>query len=420
MSAPGSGQFPSFALDYTAVFRAFPGPGLLLTPDLVMVDATQDFLDRSGHSRQELVGYSVFDVFPQDPRDPQAPGNQLRASVQRVLTTREPDTMALQRYDSPVPGRPGRREERYWSLVTAPVLGPGRQVLLILAHVKDVTTLVHARAALRNGEKLSDEEAMAASLLARSQELSKLNEELQRAYAREREIAVTLQQAMLPDTTRERSNVAVRYQPAASTMHVCGDWYDFCELGPDWLSVAVGDVVGHGLSAAGIMGQLRSALSTAMHATCQPARALKALAHYAVTVEGALATTAVQTLIDEITCTITYSRAGHPPPLLLDADRRTVLVLDQVADPPLGALAPQAPRTQATLAYRPGATLVLYTDGLIERRDQDIDTGLTHLTQSLARHGHLSPEPLADALLTDLPPLQNGPDDDIALVVVQL
>ncbi|MGW1544444.1 PP2C family protein-serine/threonine phosphatase [Streptomyces sp. NPDC002309] len=261
---------------------------------------------------------------------------------------------------------------------------------------------------------------MAASLLAGSQELNELNEELRRAHAREREIAVTLQRAMLPDTTRERSNVAVRYQPAVSALHVCGDWYDFCELGPGWLAVAVGDVVGHGLTAAGIMGQLRSALSTAIHATCQPARALKALAHYAATVESALATTAVQTLIDETTHTITYSRAGHPPPLLLDADTRTVHVLDQVADPPLGVWEPEAVRTQVTLAYQPGATMVLYTDGLIERRDQDIDTGLARLIHNLTRHGHLSPESLADALLADLQTHRDGPDDDIALLVVRL
>ncbi|MBX9399366.1 serine/threonine-protein phosphatase [Streptomyces sp. TRM72054] len=315
MSTHSSGQAPSFAVDYTAVFRAFPGPALLLTPDLVMV---------------------------------------------------------------------------------------------------------RAGAALHNGETLSDEETMTAALLARSHELKELNERLRRAHARERQIAVSLQQAMLPDTARERSNVAVRYRPAVSALHVCGDWYDFLELGPGWLAVAVGDVVGHGLTAAGIMGQLRSALSAAMHATGHPARALKALAHYAVTVEGALATTAVQTLIDETTHTITYSRAGHPPPLLLHADRRTVHILDQVADPPLGVWEPEAVRTQATLAYQPGATLVLYTDGLIERRGQDIDTGLDCLTQNLTRHGHLSPEPLADALLTDLPPQKNGPDDDIALVVVQL
>lgn len=99
MSTTGSGEVPSFAVDYEAVFRAFAGPALLLTPGLVMVDANQAFLDTCGHSREELVGYSVFDVYPQDPQDPMAPGNRLRASVERVLATREPDTTALHRYD---------------------------------------------------------------------------------------------------------------------------------------------------------------------------------------------------------------------------------------------------------------------------------------------------------------------------------
>ncbi|WP_371126484.1 PP2C family protein-serine/threonine phosphatase [Streptomyces sp. 136MFCol5.1] len=418
MCASGSDEGPSFAVDYAAVFRAFAGPALLLTPDLLVVDANQAFLDSCGHVREDLVGSSVFDVPVQDPM---VPGDRLRASVERVLATREPDTAELYRYDLPVPGRrPGRSEERYWSSFTAPVLGPDGEVLLIISQVKDVTALVRARVALHNGETLSGEEATTAALLAWSRELQKRNENLRRAHEQESEIAVSLQRAMLPDTARERTNVAVRYRPATSALHVCGDWYDFLELGPGWLAVAVGDVVGHGLTAAGIMGQLRSALSTAMHATGQPARALKALAHYAVTIEGALATTAVQTVIDETTHTITYSRAGHPPPLLLDADMQAVQVLDQAADPPLGALEPEVARTQSTLSYRPGSTLVLYTDGLIERRDQDIDTGLARLIQNLTRHGHLGPEPLADALLTDIPRHKDGPDDDIALVVVQL
>ncbi|MGW3875944.1 PP2C family protein-serine/threonine phosphatase [Streptomyces sp. NPDC005055] len=421
MRTSGSGEVPWFAVDYAAVFRAIPGPALLLTPDLVIVDANQAFLETCDRSREELVGYSVFDVFPQDPQDPMAPGNRLRASVERVLASREPDTKALYRYDLPVPGRrPGHFEERYWSSVTAPVLGPDGQVVLIISQVRDVTGLVRSRVALDNGETLSRAETMTAALLARSRALQERNESLRLAHERESEIAMSLQRAMLPDTARERSNVAVRYRPATSALHVCGDWYDFLELGPGWLAVAVGDVVGHGLTAAGIMGQLRSALSTAMHATGQPARALKALARYAVTVEGALATTAVQTVIDETTHTITYSRAGHPPPLLLGADRHAVKVLDQASDPPLGALEPEVARTQSTLSYQPGVTLVLYTDGLIERRDQDIDTGLGRLIENLARHGHLGPELLADALLTDLPSHKDGPDDDIALVVVQL
>lgn len=117
--------------------------------------------------------------------------------------------------------------------------------------------------------------------------------------------------------------------------------------------VAVGDVVGHGLEAASLMGQLRSALSTAIRATGQPATALKALALYALTVEGALATTAVQTVIDQRARTITYSRAGHPPPMLLRPDGRTVDVLDEAADPPSAPWTTTAPGPRPPTATSP-------------------------------------------------------------------
>ncbi|MFE7777295.1 PP2C family protein-serine/threonine phosphatase [Streptomyces sp. NPDC057445] len=416
------GQVPPSEIDYAAVFRAFPGPALLLTPDLVIVNVNQAFLGRSGRSREELVGRSVFEVFPVNPADPEAAGSRLRASVARVLDTGQQDSMVLQRYDMEVPGQPGVFEKRYWSPVNAPVFGPDGQVAWIISRVEEVTALVRARALLQeSGGVLSAEETMTATLLARSQELQELNERLRRAHAREREIAVGLQRAMLPTVPPGYGEVAVRYRPATSALNVCGDWYDFLDLGQDRRAVAVGDVVGHGLEAAGVMGQLRGALSAAIRATGEPAGALKALALHALTVEGALATTAVQTVIDLTARTITYSRAGHPPPLLLHPDGCAVEVLEEVADPPLGAWDLDTPRNQAMLSYEPGATLVLYTDGLIERRGEDIDTGLERLTHSLADHCGFSPEDLADALLTDLhPPRSDGPDDDTALVVVRL
>ncbi|MGW8950300.1 PP2C family protein-serine/threonine phosphatase [Streptomyces sp. NPDC055709] len=420
MSEPeAGGEAPRRAVDYEAVFRASPGPALLLTPGLVIVDANQALLTLSRRGRDEFVGRSVFDVFPTNPADQEAPGTRLRASVDRVLATGEPDSMALQRYDFAMPSE--AVEKRYWSPVNAPVLGPDGQVVLIISRVDDVTDMVRAHTALQESEEaLSDEESTTAALLARFQGLQELNEQLRRAHRRDREIAVGLQRAMLPTAPLGHSNVAVRYRPATSALNVCGDWYDFIDVPPDRLMVAVGDVVGHGLEAASLMGQLRSALSTAIRATGQPATALKALALYALTVEGALATTAVQTVIDQRARTITYSRAGHPPPMLLRPDGRTVDVLDEAADPPLGALDDDSARSEATHSYEPGATLVLYTDGLIERREEDIDAGLERLARSLARHGGLAPESLADALLVDLSPAADGPDDDTALVVVRL
>ncbi len=96
-----------------------------------------------------------------------------------------------------------------------------------------------------------------------------------------------------------------------------------------------------------------------------------------------------------------------------------MLLLDQATDPPLGILTERTPRPQATVDYLPGDTLVLYTDGLIERRGEDIDAGLLRLTDALAGHAQLDPEPLADTLLTRLG-VADGGRDDIALIVVRL
>jgi serine phosphatase RsbU (regulator of sigma subunit) len=129
-------------------------------------------------------------------------------------------------------------------------------------------------------------------------------------------------------------------------------------------------------------------------------------------------TTAATTFIDWDGHTITYSSAGHPPPALLHPGG-TVTFLDQATDPPLGARPDHAGRPQARTPFAEGATLVLYTDGLIERRTEDIDTGLARLADSLTRHRQADPETLADALLTDLLP-PTGIADDAALVVVRL
>ncbi|GAA1127035.1 MULTISPECIES: PP2C family protein-serine/threonine phosphatase [Kitasatospora] len=415
------------AVDYGAAFRATPSPMLVLTPGLVMADANEAYLRVSGRNRAELVGRLLFDVFPGDPAHGETTGAvPLRASLQRVITTRQSDSMPLQKYGVDHTDRPGVFEERYWSTLNTPVLGADGEVVAIVHRVEEVTALVRS---ILDGRGPADgtvltgltrEAHMAADLLARAQELADLNEELRQAHAREREVALSLQRSLLPAVPpAHRSFAAVRYQPATRTLNVCGDWYDLVDLDRSLLGVAVGDVVGHGLEAAGIMGRLHSALNAALRATRQPAQALKTLARYAVTVEGALSTTAVQTVVDRSTRTVRYSSAGHPPPVLVHADG-SVQVLDGATDPPLGAWENEIPRSEAAAGYRPGATLVLYTDGLIERRGEDIDVGLERLTASAARHRGLGPEALADAVLADLGADDGQGTDDIALVAVRL
>ncbi|MEU1036257.1 SpoIIE family protein phosphatase [Streptomyces mirabilis] len=408
-------------MDYTAVFAALPSPCLMLGTDLVIADANRAFSEVTGRSRAELVGQYLFDVFPDNPADPEADGvATLKASLHRVLASGQTDHMVLQKYDIPVPGNPEVFKERWWSAINVPVLGPEGKVAWIIHRSEDMTEVVRARrTALLPSVSPGREAAMEAELYARARQLQQLNEELRQAHARERRIAVALQETMLhtPDLARH-PDIAVRYLPAVGSLNVCGDWYDEVDLPAGRFALAVGDVVGHGLIAATIMGRLRSALSAATRAVHGPAQALEVLGLYARSVEGALAATAVQVQVDCHSHLLIYSSAGHPPPVLLHPNG-TCDLLDQATDPPLGARPEHVPRPQTTTTYTPGDTLILYTDGLIERRDEDIDVGLTRLTTTLATCTEYGAEHLADALLARLD-LTSGADDDIAMVVVRL
>lgn len=410
-------------IDYAVLFAATPSPYLVLGPDLEIVAVNEAYLRATDQTRGELIGRYLFDAFPDNPADPEAEGvRNLNASLHRVLASREPDTMAMQKYDIPVPGLPGVFQERWWSPINTPVLGPSGTISWIIHRVEDVTGYVQSRhpGHRRPGWELGKPEAMAeAELYARGRELQQANEKLRQASAREREVALTLQEAMLRSpAVAQHPNIAVRYLPAAESLNVCGDWYDVVDLPAGRISVAVGDVVGHGLQAATVMGMLRSALSAAVRAVRAPAQALEVLGQYSDSIDGALATTAIKTLIDTNYRQIAYSSAGHPPPVLLHPDG-THQLLDQATDPPLGARPELVPRPQAVVPYKPGDTLILYTDGIIERRGEDIDVGLDRLICALTRYRRLSPERLADVVLAQLG-VSGGTRDDIAMVTVRL
>ncbi|MFJ7903109.1 PP2C family protein-serine/threonine phosphatase [Streptomyces sp. NPDC096198] len=409
-------------MDYAALFAATPSPYLVVTPQLVIAEVNQAYLAATRRTREDLIGQQLFLAFPDNPADPEADGvRNLMASLRRVLTSGQPDTMALQKYDIPIVGRPGAFEERWWSPVNTPIPGPDGNVAWIIHRVEDVTEYVrsHAPGARRSSKQLTEREALEAELYARARELQVLNEELRQAHNRERQVAVTLQEAMLqsPDLARHE-NVAVRYLPATGSLNVCGDWYDVVDLPDGRFAVAVGDVVGHGLEAAAVMGMLRSALSAAIRALERPAQAMEVVGLYARSVDGALNTTAVMAMVDPRSRLIIYSNAGHPPPVLVHPDG-VCEFLDQATDPPLGARPQHVPRPQAGLTYTPGDLLVLYTDGLIERRDEHIEAGLGRLADALGRYSTLSPDRLADALLAELG-VAGGARDDIGLVIVRL
>jgi PAS domain S-box-containing protein len=410
-------------LDYAELFEAVPSPCAILGPDLVIVQVNRAFLEVTVHTREELLGRHIAEAFPTNSVDPDAAAAApLNASLERVLQSREPDTMALQKYEIPVAGRPGVFEERWWSPVSTPILDPDLTVKWIIVRVEDVTPFVKA---ILSGDWPSpgpsvEREAVETELYARALELQHLNQELRLAHMREHEMTVVLQRTMLmtPDI-EHHDDVAVRYLPADDSLTVSGDWYDLIDLPGGRFALTIGDVVGHGLEAAAVMGMLRSVLNAAVRTLERPAQALEVLGLYARSMEGALNTTSINAMIDPDSRLITYSNAGHPPLVLAHPDGECEL-LNQVIDPPLGARPQHVPSSQAGHSYSSGDTLVLYTDGLIERRGEDIDVGLERLVSALARHSTHDPELLADMLMSDLGVGSGRARDDIALIILRL
>ncbi len=230
----------------------------------------------------------------------------------------------------------------------------------------------------------------------------------------QREVALALQHALL-GPARLPPGFAVRYEPATPPLEVGGDWYDIAELPDGRIGIIVGDCVGRGLAAASVMGQLRSACRALLLDVQRPAQALAALDRFATLIPDALCSTVFCAVLDPATGQLSYASAGHPPGILALPGGR-VEFLDQGLSPAL-ALAPDRPRTEAVVHIPEGATLLLYTDGLVERRgglDPDKTTGRA---AALLRDGRQAPvAEVAERLMTGLAPGQ-GYEDDVALLL---
>ena len=228
-----------------------------------------------------------------------------------------------------------------------------------------------------------------------------------------RHVAETLQLSMLPGVTGV-PDVVARYQPKLGGLAVGGDWYDAVPLPDGRTALVVGDCVGHGLGAAAVMGQLRSAVRALLLDDPRPAQALTALDAFADSVDGAECATALVAVVDAAAGTLTYSCAGHVPAAVLRGDG-TVEWLEAGSDVPL-TVPLGLPRTEHVTSVGPGDTLVLYTDGLVEHPGASIDDGLTAAATALATIGPASSlDMVADGLLRRL--LPQGARDDVALLV---
>lgn len=244
-----------------------------------------------------------------------------------------------------------------------------------------------------------------------------------RRYTREHSMAVTLQRSLLPRTlpAQDALEIAYRYLPAQSG--VGGDWFDVLPLPGARVALVVGDVVGHGLHAAATMGRLRTAVHNFSSLDLPPDELLGLLDELVARLDqdetpedGAAAVTGATCLYavyDPASRRCTIARAGHLPPALVLPDG-TVEFPDVPAGPPLGLGG--LPFETADLELPEGSRLVLYTDGLVEDRERDIDEGLDLLRDALRHASGASPEETCRTVLDRLPV---RPADDVALIVAE-
>jgi serine phosphatase RsbU (regulator of sigma subunit) len=226
------------------------------------------------------------------------------------------------------------------------------------------------------------------------------------------EVAVTLQRAVLGPTALPEG-FAVHYEPASGTLEVGGDWYDVVDLPGGRHGVVVGDVVGRGLPAAAVMGQLRSAIRALLLESHSPAHVLGALDRFAALVPGASCSTVFCAVIDPAAGTLRYSSAGHVPAIVVDRHGGSAF-LTAAGSLPL-AVVDDLVRPEHDVVLPAGSTLLLYTDGLVERRDEDLDVGMGRAVRAVSEGRALPPTALAELLTDQL--LADAPDDDVAFLL---
>lgn len=237
--------------------------------------------------------------------------------------------------------------------------------------------------------------------------------------ARQREISAELQHALLPAALAQApgAEVSGTYVAAGEMLDVGGDWYDSLQLADGRLLLVVGDVVGHGLQAAAVMGRLRAGLAALSTLISEPGELLVALDGFAHgTSAGTGYATVVVAVLDPVTGNVEYASAGHPPMLVVDPDGATRWLGEGRSVPLSSFRTPTRPTGRARLS--PGSTLVLYTDGLVERRSTPIDEGLDRLAGSAADLRQRPAPALSHELIRAV--ADDELDDDVAVLTVRI
>ncbi|MFF6954854.1 SpoIIE family protein phosphatase [Streptomyces sp. NPDC008317] len=285
--------------------------------------------------------------------------------------------------DDRSPAKPG-----YFTFTCTPVRAgdpdPERRGVLVFA--ADVTDQVHSAERLRESER------------------------------RLHETAVTLQRSLLPQELEQPDDlrVAATYQPGGTDAAVGGDWYDVITLGAGRTALVIGDVMGRGVRAAAVMGQLRTAVRAYARLDLPPHEVIQLLDGLASEIDATQIATCVYAVHDPSEGRLSYATAGHLPILIRDPDG-TVRRADEPTGPPLGTGG--WIHTSGSVALGPGCTAVLYTDGLIERRGEDIDVGVDALMSALSGATG-APQVICDRLMRALG-VTSEHDDDVAVLVLQ-
>ncbi|RSS82269.1 SpoIIE family protein phosphatase [Streptomyces sp. WAC06614] len=241
-----------------------------------------------------------------------------------------------------------------------------------------------------------------------------LNIDNARLYTAQREAALTLQRSLTNSALPDVADLELtgRYLPA-SDHDVGGDWFDVITLPEGRTGLVIGDVMGHGIHAAAVMGQLRTAVRTLARHDVPPGQMLRSLDAVVAELGEDEMATCVYAVHDPATGGCLVARAGHPPPAVVSADGR-VTFLDGPAGPPLGTGGREFHAEEVPLP--PGSLLALYTDGLIEARDRDLDQGMRLLAGALRRL-HRPLEEICDGILAQL--LPDPAQDDVAVLLAR-
>ncbi|WP_406840552.1 SpoIIE family protein phosphatase [Streptomyces sp. AHU1] len=359
------------------------------------------------------VPFQEGDVVPLLPESPQARCLAERRPVLERLLSLRPEWYAMDRRRIEVASGLGVH-----SLIAVPLMARG-QVLGVVSLWR-----------VRHSEPFEDDDAAVAHEFSSRAAVCIDNA---RRFTQQQSAALTLQRSLLPGEVSDLPavEVACRYLPASGEPGIGGDWFDVIPLSGARVALVVGDVVGHGIHAAASMGRLRAAVRTLASLDLEPDEVVARLddlvgllaaeletnaeSNQSAAIEQVLGATCVYAVYDPVSRRCSLARAGHPAPLVSTPDGQ-VTVLDLPAGPPLGLGG--LPFEMYDLDLPEGSLLTLYTDGLLEARDGDVDAALENLRECLAHSAdplELTCHGVVEALL----PTDRRPTDDIALLMAR-